>query len=55
MLKTGGDPRLHVLETVVREQSIDFALTHFRDYGFTTRCTTCRALKPVLGNVRGRG
>jgi hypothetical protein len=24
-IKTGGDPRLHVLETVVREQGIDLA------------------------------
>ena len=23
MAKTGGDPRLHVIETVVREQGID--------------------------------
>ena len=25
MVKTGGDPRLHVFETVVREQGIDLA------------------------------
>ncbi len=25
MVKTGGDPRLHVFETVVREQAIDLA------------------------------
>lgn len=24
-------------------------------YGFTTRGTMCRALKPVLGSVRGKG
>jgi hypothetical protein len=25
MIRTGGDPRLHVLETVVRKQGIDLA------------------------------
>jgi hypothetical protein len=30
-------------------------VTHLRDHGFTTKFTTWRVLKPVLGSVRGSG